>query len=353
MSTRSNKIDFLALQSRRNIADIPKAEFIGGVFKRGYVSMLASKPGQGKSLLVQRLLYDLSIGGQTWGGFATSTPKRSFMLCGETSLDEVEERAGLTGWKRNDKNIVVYDRRDFRINKNIDLTLATDAGRQFIAGAVAAIKPDIFVIDSLGSFVTNESDRDEMGKLFSFLEELAYRYNCAILVIHHFRKSKKSERNINDSQDDISGSGIMDRTINLSLKIQPIKDASGNKTFLVEDMKQRNRDMPPFAFTIVSGENDAGEDYLDIEFNLFPEMGGESSKKRLIWETITRCFEEGQPFQRKDLIASCPASLVSPETIKKALPEFVSVGRLLRKGSNKNTTYELPRQRGKSLPGEV
>lgn len=350
MEKEPHKIDFLALQSRQALSHTPRSEFIGGIFKRGYLSMLASKPGQGKSLLVQRLIYDLSIGGEVWGGFATSVPKRSLMLCGETSFDEIEERATLTKWRRDNENIIIYDRRNLRINHSRDLTLATDAGRQFLADAMAAIKPDILVIDSLGSFVTNESDREEMGRLFDFLEMLAYRENCAILVIHHFRKSKKSERHLSDSQDDLSGSGIMDRTINLSLKIQPVKDAVGNKTFTVEAMKQRNATIPPFAFTIQSGENEAGEEFLNLEFDLFPDMGGESSKKRLIWEAIKRNFEEGQTFQRKDLIAVCPASLVSPETIKKALPEFVSVGRLLRSGSNKYTSYERPRQRGNSLP---
>lgn len=150
-------------------------------------------------------------------------------------------------------------------------------------------------------------------------------------------------------QDDISGSGIMDRTINLSLKIQPMKDAAGNRSFTVEPMKQRDRSILPFAFTILSGENDAGEDYLGLEFNLFPDMGGESSKKRLIWESIARTYSNGSPFQRKDIIELCPASQVSPETIKKALPEFVGVGRLIREGNNKNTKYRIAMQGGKDI----
>jgi len=88
-----------------------RPEFIAGLFRKGYPSILVAEPGLGKTILVQRLVCDLSVGGPIWGGFSSSTPKNILMFCGEAGLSMLNERLESSGWNFDREKIKILDSR--------------------------------------------------------------------------------------------------------------------------------------------------------------------------------------------------------------------------------------------------
>jgi hypothetical protein len=60
-----------------------RPDFIAGLFRRGHLSLLVAEPGLGKSVLIQRLMCDLSIGGPVFDGFCATRPTNTLLFCGE------------------------------------------------------------------------------------------------------------------------------------------------------------------------------------------------------------------------------------------------------------------------------
>ena len=58
------------LQDLDPTVQLQPQEFVGGIFPRKFVSLVAAAPGTGKTMLMQRLVSDLSLGGTILGGIA-------------------------------------------------------------------------------------------------------------------------------------------------------------------------------------------------------------------------------------------------------------------------------------------
>ena len=259
---------FAKLDSLRHPFDttrnVKKTEFIGGLFARGYVSVVAGAPGVGKTIFEQRIIHDLSRGGDIFGGFAhEDKPRHSILISGEFKEEGFIERAQAFDW-HSDKNFVeVIDTLDFE-KKGISFALNDSEGRANLEHVAASCR-DVLFLDSLGTlFCGKENDNSEIIKLFSFLMRLASDYNIAIVVIHHSRKRLASEQQRPLTIDDlIGGNGITRYTYSV-IAIEYRYDI---KTNIVRCLKSWGKIFKPFTYKVKKNLYDNGS-YLDI--NLEP-----------------------------------------------------------------------------------
>ena len=101
---------------------VTHTEFIGGLFPRGYVSVIVAPPGTGKSLAVQKIFTDLSNGGKFLVGskgdetscFKDNEPQRKcIILCGELGEQGLRERASTFYLHPKQQNVVVLDQTSY------------------------------------------------------------------------------------------------------------------------------------------------------------------------------------------------------------------------------------------------
>jgi RecA-family ATPase len=64
-----------------------RPDFIAGLFRRGHLSLLVAEPGLGKSIFIQRLMCDLSLGGPVFDGYCVTRPMTTLLFCGEAGID--------------------------------------------------------------------------------------------------------------------------------------------------------------------------------------------------------------------------------------------------------------------------
>jgi KaiC/GvpD/RAD55 family RecA-like ATPase len=322
-----------------------RPEFIAGLFRKGYPSILVAEPGLGKTILVQRLICDLSLGGPVWGGFGSSNPQNTLMFCGEAGLGILNERLESSGWKFDRERIKILDSRT-AWKGGMYPALDTDEGREVFRSFIETVKPDLVVIDSLGSFAEDESGREAMKTVFDFLLSTGDRYGCAHLLVHHLRKRKNNERNLPLDMSEVIGSSVITRHSALVIGMEkrrqkdsatlPVEGSAHANEIIVRSLKTCDKPFPPFSFAIESEEAD-GIEHLSIRFNLNPPAGDD--KQVRVWNVIREKFGDGTAFQKSDIRPLCEA--VSPDYIKKLLTEWTDLGRLERFGSNRDTRYRL------------
>jgi hypothetical protein len=313
-----------------------KPEFIAGLFRRGYPSVLVAEPGLGKTILVQRLVCDLSLGGPVWGGFSSSAPKNTLMFCGEAGLAILNERLESSGWKFDRERIKILDSRT-AWKGGLYPALDTDEGRDVFRDFMESVKPDLVVIDSLGSFAEDESGREAMKSVFDFLLSTGDRYGCAHLLVHHLRKRKNNERNLPLDMAEVIGSSVITRhsALVIGMERRKPKESPGSE-IVVRPLKTWDKPFQPFAFTIGS-EEVGGVERLAVRFDLDIPAGDD--KQSRVWSVIREKFGDGAEFRKIDLKPLCEG--VSPDYIKKLLTEWTDGGRLERHGFNRDTRYRL------------
>jgi hypothetical protein len=322
-----------------------RPEFIAGLFRRGYPSILVAEPGLGKTILAQRLVCDLSLGGPVWGGFSSSDPKNTLMFCGEAGLVILNERLKSSGWNFNSERIKILDSRT-AWKGGLYPALDNDEGRDVFRSFIESVKPDLVVIDSLGSFAEDESGREAMKSVFDFLLSTGDRYGCAHLLVHHLRKRKNNERFLPLDMSEVIGSSVITRhsALVIGMERRRQKDSAAAlaeanahaNEIIVRSLKTWDKPFQPFSFTI-EGENIDGAERLSIRFSLNPPAWDD--KQARVWGAVRADYGGGAEFRKSDIAALCEG--VSPDYVKKLLTEWTGLGRLERLGANRGTRYRL------------
>lgn len=192
--------------------EMPPTQFVGGIFPRKHISIIAAKSGVGKTWFVLKLLTDLSNGGNIFNGaLSYYEPKRKCILfVGETGLELVNERQRLMYDKADDSNFGIISRIEAGRHGFI-IDLSNRDGIRPIFNICKDYQPDIIVFDTLMSFRSDdENAMQNTNTMLSNLQALAEQYNVAIVATHHVRKRQNGAKERID-QDELIGSSALVR----------------------------------------------------------------------------------------------------------------------------------------------
>lgn len=310
-----------------------EAEQIGGLFPRGYMSILASPPGSGKTWLTLYLACQLSVGGEILNGLATSKPQKVIIFAGETARNVYECRLAKTQWGYNPDNVIIYSAYELGVN-NIPFLLNSKEGRDNITAVLTELKPDLVIFDTLISFHTlDESKQSEMTQLYNYLNRLANYFNCAILCNHHTRKRTTNSPDRELNQDDVIGSsaGIRLASTVYIIKTEETEEGTGLTRMTVKNVKSWNEKIPPFSYEFINAEN-----YIDFLINL--NVVEKWSAKSRIKALVNNLNENG--FLQVNKVAE--SLKLSVKTTRRTLENLADTGIIERFIFDNNVAYRLP-----------
>ncbi len=166
-----------------------------GRIPRGRLSLLAGRPGEGKSMLTMDMAARVTIG-SVWPDGATCTPGSVVLVAGEDDLHEViRPRLDAHG---ADSSRVHAMQSVVRVDAKGGTTEAmfTLADLRPLELTLEAV-PDcaLVIIDPIGSFIGGEVDADKDNKVRAVLAPLAalaQRTGAAVLLVAHQRKGTAS-----------------------------------------------------------------------------------------------------------------------------------------------------------------
>ena len=187
------------MEAGRNLPPIKK---IWGnyIFENG-LSHFPSLRGSGKSLFMLQICAAVSSGVNEFLGEKIELTGKTLYVDFEMPDDFIKRRAAELGVKPS-----------FQLSNFIEHFLVLCTRNSFekefptIVNILNEHQPILMVIDNLKSALKNSDTKSsiDMGNFFSILGGIRERFNCAIVVVDHFRKGTKNQKTDSDLQ---SGSG--------------------------------------------------------------------------------------------------------------------------------------------------
>lgn len=198
---------------------LPENQYLiegGLVPKQGY-TMLVGKAKEGKTMLALQIALCLATAtpflmrkGQNVGLFPVPQAKKTLFLLRENVDETIQAflKKQIAGLK---------DRLGKDITQNLNLisfarpkTTYLDVraeGLRELRNLLDERSPDLVVIDPLSRFLTGDMNRMEaVIKVANTLDGLGEEFNCAFLLLHHFRKFGKEDTETEDIFERITGS---------------------------------------------------------------------------------------------------------------------------------------------------
>ena len=309
-------------------------EIIGGIFPRGYVSMIFAPPGTGKTIFIQKFASDLSNGGNIFDGLSEDEPRRtSLILAGEAGYELLIRRAAMMKWEITPDRVKVFDQYEANL-QNVSVMLDSDEGWNNILRLIDMFSPDILFIDSLISFHEKDENKGvEIKPMLAKLAILARSKNIAIVPVHHSRKRLARERSLSLNQDDVIGSSVFNRYVGLIVGIEPMKD--NESVLLVKPVKSWFRTFTPFTYTLKEGLYGG----TVVQTDLAPT--GVNNSKIAVWTYLVETFTPGEWFSRSQIVLTEIEGNVSERQVRYILSDYVKNGKLQTRGKNKSQEYSI------------
>lgn len=243
--------------SQKNAPEFEKS-FILDLFPRGDVSIIGSKPGVGKTWLMLHCCL-----------LASRDDVNVIYFCGETSRELIYNRLNSLCTPLNET-----ERSNFYLHFNDILEPSSGfvsfdnlQGFNNLVRLIEITGAEFLVFDSFLSFHTrDESKATEMNEIFQNLIGIAKRYNVAIVLTHHLRKSQQKKTDI--TQDEIIGSSVITRLCACCFTL--IKSRDGTLLKCVKTWYEE----PPLMKFVLKSDGDAGllpefEPFFKINYDMF------------------------------------------------------------------------------------
>ena len=177
----------------------------------GMISMLAARPGTGKSLVALDLCRRI-IAGEAWPDGSTQTrPGASCIYVDAENVPAILNKRAVEWerWGMDRRRIypVIPDQEHDIVN------LGDDHYRDLLWNMAYKLQPALIIVDSLRDILpAGESAVEDVRSTLAFLSNLAVQNSAAVLIVHHLRKGQQSgQLALFDSidLDQVSGSGYI------------------------------------------------------------------------------------------------------------------------------------------------
>lgn len=282
-------------QQQRSLNDELKAqpELVLGLFPRGFMSLVASPPGIGKTWLTLFLCSNGSLGYDYLG--RSIRPAKAIIMSGETGIDMLIHRIHKTNWPYDANKIILYS--SFQMSMaGIECSLNTEEGRQVLLEIIMEHSPDIIIFDTLISFHTfDESKQQEMSRLYLYLCKLASTFNFALVLNHHTRKRSSQNPNRALEQDDIIGTSAGIRLAASAFVLQPNEDETDSTSFVLKNVKSWSKRISQITFRL----RDIGGNKVD--FYVDSKLDDDDTVKHKVIVAVLKNAVKGSVFRVKDM----------------------------------------------------
>ena len=338
-------------------AELPEPDWlVKGLIARGDLVVLAGEPAAGKSLLSASLALQLAAGHRRLLGFwdGPEQPRRVFLVDEEQHPAKALKRllrladgyridvrriAGDTFWWSRPRQGFSFRNRDW-------------IGR--LHESLADIRPDLVIIDSLRAVrVGSEIDAAATRQFFhNHIYPLISTFGCAVLFLHHTRKTPPGGQRKLGVQDDIAGAdivGAVDAAMLLQVDPNGAK-VGGQPVRVLSWPKLREGASPPEAVLRMDGHDSLSgplrlrlveRDRMPFE-ELPSQQGPSQSELEAVLEAVAELADPSRDRGRVSLkqVADHLAGEVPRRRIRRALSALVESGELVQ--SPGRPRFKLP-----------
>jgi hypothetical protein len=201
----SPALTWSAAELNPSFANIPHRRWLYGTYLiRGEVTVLAAPGGAGKTALATGIAVEIITGIEVLAEKIFGGNLKVLFINGEDGRTEIERRVCAFYRAHADKlagqslsRLYVAGADDARVQR-LSFLRTTDSnfstldpsGFEVLKSGLETLRPDVLILDPLVAFCGggNMNDNAVMAQVIRELKQLAAKFDCAVLIIHHTRK---------------------------------------------------------------------------------------------------------------------------------------------------------------------
>jgi hypothetical protein len=199
---------------------------------RGEITVLAAPGGRGKSATAIGMGLALAAGRKLMHDGVFGGPKTVLLFSTEDGREELRRRLiaakqhyNLTDAEIARVQVAGADEGRFTLTMGSDkAAVVNQAAIDELGKLVAELGADVLVLDPLGPLVpVGINDNGMMGQLILALKQMASKLDCAVLLLHHFKKGHDG------SAESISGASALVNHARVAVTIEGMKKDEGGQ----------------------------------------------------------------------------------------------------------------------------
>jgi len=166
----------------------PEVEWlVEGLFAKETIGFIAGEPKVGKSWVGLHLALALTSGERFLGHFNVPAKAKTLYLQVEDSRGRVHRRVHAM---TKATPALVPDREYLRVATRKDFLVDKEESRKQLDSDLKEFKPEVIIVDVFNNTHSGQdSDQSQMTEVMRHYEEFRQNHKCAIILVHHFRKS--------------------------------------------------------------------------------------------------------------------------------------------------------------------
>lgn len=301
---------------------VPPEFVVDGLIPRRGVTLLMGEGGIGKSFVVIDLAYSVGSGGKFLYHF-DCTPGGVLIVDLENDEATIARRIQKINAGRHEVDGSTCAVPVFIVRKDdlsaVELRIDEEKGKDALCKLVEQHRPQLLVIDPLVAIHgSDENDNLKMRQLIMRLQDIARRFDLAVVLVHHLRKRGV----INDAGQMIRGASDLRNAVDSHLSLRKVSKEQA----IVEHDKSRHA--PPVAkFTIEMKDSEDG----NATFIRYCGAATDSlEKEAAARECITSILQECAECRPGELIGRAKAQGVAKSTAERAIKSLKAERRILQ-----------------------
>jgi KaiC/GvpD/RAD55 family RecA-like ATPase len=204
-----------------------------GWIPRGFLTVMGASQGSGKSFVATDLAYRVIHNKGYPDGSAVQKPGSNVIYVdGEMVPQLLNERAEQYGMDKGKLFMLLADPGEM-------LDLGDSRYQDRLTEMTEILKPELIVIDSLSSIHSSgQNGVEDVRALIGYMTRLVSAANCALVLIHHIRKTNNGQRMLSADfgMEDLSGSGYITQAARVVLGLRIVQtgpdfDPNGPREF--------------------------------------------------------------------------------------------------------------------------
>lgn len=197
----------LSLAERMARRLLPPGWLIEGFWPVGSHGIIAGPPKSYKSILVMEMAISIASGTSLFGTYPVKNRGTVLYIQNENPDWSVDDRIRKMLAYKGIETVVDAVEVDGKIefvetplpfySVDYNLNLNDEADKEWLEETVGAYKPKMVILDSLYMMMSgvDENSMKEVAPMMNWiLHNLAKKYNCAVVVLHHWNKNTKGNR---------------------------------------------------------------------------------------------------------------------------------------------------------------
>ena len=201
----SPALTWSAAELNPSFANIPHRRWLYGTYLiRGEVTVLAAPGGAGKTALATGIAVEIATGTELLGEKIFGGNLKVLFINGEDGRTEIERRVcafyrahahKLAGQSLARLYVAGADNArvqciSFLQTTDRNFSMLDPSGFEVLKSGLETLRPDVLILDPLIAFCGggNMNDNSVMAQVIRELKQLATKFDCAVLIVHHTRK---------------------------------------------------------------------------------------------------------------------------------------------------------------------